>query len=357
MPIRTYSLSLFILSIGLLLPLHLSLAQAVSGVKIEPGIIEDSADPNDVLEESLTITNSGDTEQTFYLVKKDIRGVEGNGVPLFAEEGAELTGYELSSWITISEEPVILRPEESTTVPFTITVPENAGPGSHFGGVFVTIRPPRLRQSGASVGYEVGAIISIRISGDVIESARIREFSTDKLVYSTPNVSFLVRVENPGNVLIRPRGPLEINNMFGKRVALMVMNDTLAGVFPGTIRSFEMKWEGEGVAFGRYQAIVGLVYGEAGRQSTVSATVSFWILPAKIILPILGGLALVVLVLYLGVKLYIRRTLNELSTSRGVRRVARRQRRDAGISRLAVVAVTLLAVTAIFLIGLLVLFA
>lgn len=329
--------------------------QSSAGVELKPSTIEDKADPGMVLEREISLSNKSNNTQTYYLISKDISGVGESGIPIFADPGAEITGFELSTWLSYPTEPITLPPGASAQVPVTISVPQDATPGSHFGGLFVSVEPPRLRESGAGVGYEVGAIVSIRISGDVVESARIREFSTDKLLYSSQNVKFLTRVENPGNVLVRPRGPLAITNMFGKQVALLTLNETLGGVFPGTTRPYEISWTEEGIGFGRYQAVVGLSYGEDDARGSISATTSFWVLPTKIILPVLGVLSLLILVMYLGVKLYIRRALDELSTTSG-RRVVARRRKDSGLSKLMVVAVTLLAVTTLFLIGLLALF-
>lgn len=351
----THVLASVFLIIALLTP-HLSFAQSEAGAQIQPSTIERGANPGDLIDTEIKVKNLSTTEQTYYLVVKDISGVKNNGVPVFAEEGAAPTGYEISSWLTVSQDPIVLKPNEEVKLPIKITVPQSATPGSHFGGVFVSMEPPRRRETGASVGYEVGCIVSIRIAGDVIENARIREFSTDKLIYSKPIVQFTTRVDNPGNVLIRPRGPLEVFNMAGKRVAIINVNDSLAGVFPGTNRDFETKWEEEDLAFGRYQGIVSLLYGEQGSQTTVSATVSFWILPAHIILPILGILAFIALAIYFGVRLHIRRTLESLHVA-GTRRVAVRRRRDSGLTGLAAIALTILGVTALFLIGLLVLFA
>ena len=79
-------------------------------------------------------------------------------------------------------------------------------------------------------------------------------------------------------------------------------------------------------------------------------------MPLNIILPVLGVLALIILVLYIAVRLHIRRTVSQLST-RGGRRVVARRRRDSGISKLILIAISLLTAVVIFLIGLLILFA
>lgn len=329
-------------------------AQQASGISLSPSLIEEGADPGEVLERSISLTNLSDTEQTYYLFTKDIVTVRDGGVPVYADDGAEKTGYELSEWLSLGTEEVTLQPTEEIDVPVTITIPDTATPGSHFGGIFISMQPPRLRSVGASVGYEVANIVSIRISGDVTQSALIRSFRTDNLIYGKTDVTFLAEIENKGNVLIRPYGPIEVFNMFGKKVATMTVNDSQGGVFPFTRRNFEINWTDEGLGFGRYEALLSVVYGEEGRRSTISSSVSFWILPMNIITPALIILGVLLLTSYIAVRMYVRRTLATMS---GGRRVVHRRRKRGGTSTLLLVAIVMLAVTALFLVVLLLLFA
>lgn len=348
--------ALFFLCIGILFSAHNAHAQQSAGVRIIPAMIEEGADPGDTFEERITVTNVSEETQTYYVGVRDISGVRNENQPIFAEEGMERTGFELSEWVTFEEESFTLGPNEETSFPIQIQVPDNASPGSHFGGIFVTVEPPRLRTIGAGIGYNVGSIISIRISGDIIESARIRSFATDRLVYSEPNVTFTTRVENAGNVLVRPRGLIEVTNMFGRDVGDVIVNDGAGGVFPGTTRSFAATWEGDGMGFGRYEAVVALAYGEEGRRSTIDATMSFWILPLNIILPILGVLILIIAGLYIAIRLHIRNSVQRVTTRGGRRVVMQRRRRDRASSKLVMVAIALLVTVLLFLIGILVLF-
>lgn len=333
---------------------HSTFAQQASGIGLKPSLIEEGADPGEVLKRSISVTNLSDTEQTYFLFTRDIVTVRDGGVPVYAEEGAEKTGFELSEWVELGLQEVHLQPGQEQEVPVTITVPENATPGSHFGGIFISMQPPRLRSVGASVGYDVANIVSIRISGDVTQSALIRSFQTDNLVYGKTDVTFKAQIENKGNVLIRPYGPIEVFNMFGKKVATMTLNDSQGGVFPFTRRDFQINWTDEGFNFGRYQALLSVVYGEEGRVATITSTASFWILPMDIITPALIILGVLLLASYIAVRMYVRRTLATMS---GGRRVVQRRRRKGGTSTLLLVAIVMLAVTALFLIVLLLLFA
>ena len=353
--LRTFGVIFFILFIAVLVPTSATYAQSnLAGIGLRPAKIEGAPTPGDVQTYTIGITNLSGVRQTYYLFLRDISGVKPGGVPIFAEENAEKTGYELTDWVTLDTEEIILDPTQEKEIHVTIAVPTNATPGSHFGGVFVSMVPPKMRSSGASVGYEVANIISMRVAGDAIENLQIRSFSSDNFIYSKPEVTFTVRVENKGSVLAEPFGPLEIYNMCGKRVAVETINDTKAGVFPMSERSFDLTWTDEGPGFGRYQARVSMVYGDQGRQS-ISSTASFWILPMNIILPALGVLAALLLCAYIFVKLYIRNTLRQLS-SVGTRRIVRR-RQKSGMSGLLLVTIVMLSVTAIFLLILLALFA
>jgi hypothetical protein len=323
-----------------------------AGIGIKPATIENGAIPGETQTHKMGITNLSGVRQIYYLFTRDIVGVEGEGVPIFADENAEKTGYELTEWLTLSTQEITLDPGQEQEIEITIAVPENATPGSHFGGVFVSMDPPRLRSTGAAVGYEVANIISIRVAGDAIENASIRSFSTGNFIYGKSLIDFSARIENSGTVLVRPIGPLEITNMFGKKVAMLTMNEKKGGVFPLSERTFEVVWEDEGPGFGRYQAILSMVYGDQGRQSTISSTATFWILPMNIILPALGVLAVIFLVIFITVKVYIKRAIG----GSGSRRIVRR-RRSGGMSALLLVTVVMLAVTALFLIVLLALFA
>lgn len=344
----------FLLILSTALLPAVSFAQTTSGIGLKPSLIEEGADPGDVLEKSISLTNLSDSEQTYYLFTRDISTVLDGGTPVYADPGAEKTGYELTQWLTLGQDEITLAPGQEVDVPVTISIPDSATPGSHFGGIFVSVQPPRFRQIGASVGYEVANIISIRISGDVTEGAQIRSFRTDNLVYSQTKVAFTADVENKGNVLIRPYGQIEVYNMFGKEVATIPVNESQGGVFPFTQREFMVTWEDDGVGFGRYQAVIAMIYGETGHHSTISSTVSFWILPMNIITPALIILAVLLLVSYLLVRMYIQRTIATMS---GGRRLVRRTRRSRGTSTLLLVAIVMLVVTALFLIILLALFA
>lgn len=349
-------LSLFVVFVGFLLIALVpgeTFAQDV-GVSIKPAMVEETLDPGVEKEYTVNIENLNNSEQTFYLFTRNISGVRDGGTPVFAEEFSERTGYELSDWVALAQTELTLPARGSQSVSYSVTVPENASPGSHFGGIFVSVDPPNIENSGAAVGYQVANIISIRVSGEAIEEASIRQFSTSKFIYGSQDVDFNVRIENSGNVLIRPIGPLEVYNMLGNKVGQIMFNADGSAVFPNVTREYaNVSWEGDSVGFGRYEARLSPVYGDSGAKKTLSSTVTFWIIPFHIVGPIVGVFALLMLITFIGVRLYIKRSLAHLSHGRRIMR----RRRKGGSSALLLFLVVMLTVTALFLIILLALFA
>lgn len=347
-------------SLLFLLSGQFALAQGTAGVGISPAIINERVEPGQVKEYTLQLRNLSGADQTYFISKRDIIGVKDGNVPIFSKSKTERTGYEVSDWITLDREEIFIPAAGEGYISFVLTVPDVATPGSHFGGVIVSVEAPEIRSSGASIGYEVANIISIRVSGEANDSAKIRQFSTSQYIYGKTEVDFEARVENEGNTLVTPVGPLEIYNMFGKQVALLAFNESQKSVFPKTsdsegITSFNISWADEGVGFGRYEAILSLSYGEEGRKSTMSNTVTFWVLPMNIVGPGLAILAVLLLVLFIGIKLYVRRSVAMLSNSGSTRRLIRsRQQNQFPVILLLA---SMLAVTTLFLIILLLLFA
>ncbi|MBP9669337.1 MAG: hypothetical protein KBE09_03540 [Candidatus Pacebacteria bacterium] len=331
-------------------------AQSPEAIEITPAVIEDRVTPGQTYRFAIKVTNGSQTEKTFYLGAQDISGLDERGVPLFAEEG-QPTEYELSSWIRLPQESVVIGPGETRSIPYVINVPSNASPGAHFGGVFLDVRPPKLRTIGAGIGMRTGSIINLRIAGDVQEDARIREFSTEKIVYSDAEIDFSTKVENLGNVLLRPHGLIEISDMFGRQVGSVRVNETGSAMFPKGDRNYVTTWEYDKFAFGRYQALVSIVYGDDSRK-TLSATTSFWVLPLKPILIALSSLLAFVLLLYGWMRLYINRKLREMGVNPGKRAdtyYVKKYNRSA--SRLMMILIGVFIFSVMFLFALFMLFA
>ena len=337
--------AIVIVSVALALPVY---AQDVAGIKVSPALFEKQIEPGETIESSFQATNKSSGVETFDVFVRDVVGVQTGGQPIFAEEGVEKTGLEFSSWVTLSKSQVTVAPGETVTIPYTISVPVEATPGGHSGLIFLGTPGHKTAEIGLGIGFEVGTIVNLTVSGDVVDDVRIYEFSSDRYAYAKPEVKFRAKVVNKGNSLARPRGPIEITDMFGKPVGTVIMNNDGSAVLPNSERIYEVTWTDDRIRFGRYEALMSLTYGTDVKQ-TITSVLYFWVFPTNVLYPLLLGLLIFLAIVYLGVKLYIRKAL------RGVRAETARLTpavvsRRSSVSRLSVILVVLLTAITVFLI-------
>lgn len=355
--IRRVAVLSFIVGLLFLAQPFLTSAQSGSaGIGITPAIIEEGADPGTTKRHEVTINNLSGIDQKYFVYVRNIVGVKDDNSPVYADDDVETSGYEMSDWIVLDVSEIDIPAHGQARVGFSINVPEGASPGSHFGAIFISLDPPRMRTTGAAVGYDVANIISLRVAGDADIRSNIRQFSTDRYIYGSTDVNFELHIENQGNVLVKPTGPVEITNMFGKQVALFTFNESQGAVFPKVVRDYQFNWKGEGFGFGRYEARVSPLYGEDGNKKTLSSTVSFWVLPMNIIGPAALVLATLLLIIYVSIRLYVRRTVAMLSAGTD-RRFTRSNVRRRGSPIFMLSFVAMATATALFFIILLLLFA
>lgn len=307
------------------LPLGLSAAEEIT---VDPARIPLLVEPGDSFEESIKVTNNADTPKKFYAYLRDFAAEGEEGRARLIVPGTE-SGSFLSTWIKSSSEGMDFAPGESKEFKFSITVPKEAGPGGYYGAIVFGTKAPEVRQEavekGAAIGIsqQAGSLILLQIAGQADERAQIRDFVTDKRAYNTPfSVAFATRVENQGNVHIRPQGTIEISNLLGKTVATLKINDKAANILPKSIRRFDNTWAGN-FGFGRYKAVLALSYGTsaadrgAGMQSLTSIRY-FWILPAKLLIFAGISLLLLIAIIFVLLKFYKNRAIKEAMKGMGV---------------------------------------
>ena len=311
-------------------------AQEQIGAKITPPIIEERTDPGAVFTHTLDIVNQSNSSEIYYPRVRDIVGIAEGGQPLFAKPG-DANDYELSSWVSFDATEIPVAAHGAAKLKFTVKVPSNAGPGAHIGLVAVSTAPPE-NVVGSAVGYEVGSILTIRISGDVVEDTKLGEFFADKTIYDMPNVTFSARIDNNGNVFARPKGFVDIINMFGTKVETLAVNEGGASVFPKSKRIYTVDWTSDKLQIGKYRADLTLVVEGSQGMQNLNSTLSFWVIPLNIILPILGGLLVFLIIFYVLLRMYVNR---QISRATGGRRVASSKDTSA-LSKLSIVVIALL---------------
>ncbi|MDA3840421.1 MAG: hypothetical protein PF572_04990 [Patescibacteria group bacterium] len=285
---------------------------------LTPPLIKNNMNPGERWLSTVKLVNNNKEKLVVYTDIKDFRSSTEGGVELISNEESEGEGSKsgfLRQWMDIQDGPFEIAPYGSVEIPFEIEVPETAEPGGHYAAVLVGTKPNEdIYGSGLSISSMISSLILVNISGDVIEEGKIREFSTNKTYYKEPKVNFKLRFENTGNVHLQPKGNIVIKDMFGNEKDVIDINkDTAYGnVLPKSTKSWDFSWEGESGIFkmGKYNAVITVHYGEQTTEVD-TRTFYFWYIDFKIVSIVLGSILGFLLLIFLMIKFYIRKTIRQ----------------------------------------------
>ena len=318
---KIYLVIIFLLFV-LVLPL------SASALTISPAKFVLSADPGEIITSTINIRSDLDATVTFYPTFLGFTMKGGGGEPFFLEDTIDL-----ASWIKTEPEAITVKPGETRGVSIIINIPEDADPGGHYAAIFWSSANPKGGGAG-SVGVmtRVGALILLEVSGDVVESAELLDFSTlnEKRFFTHLPIGFNYTLKNMGTVHLSPVGKVIIKNIFGKISATLNINPQGFNVLPNSTRTFDTQnWEPKGSAeiegkgffsalkremnsfhLGFYRASLDLEYGK--EIKTIKSSFSFLILPWRFLILSILGLAIVFFGIIKGIKAYNRWIINQV---------------------------------------------
>jgi hypothetical protein len=288
-----------------------------------PPSFETSVDPGVTTKTTVKLYNETQDVLSLYpeVVSFTAEGETGN--PTFDFE-SPLEG--VANWFTLPEGPITLDAGERKVVNVQITPPIDAEPGGHYATVFFGTSAPNVDDPGSlALSTKLGSLFLLRVFGDIEEAGQISQFGLDgsKKTLSRLPATLFTRFQNDGNIHLRPTGIISITNMLGGDTATLEFNPKKGATLPDSIRKYNTVWEKGQVkevtgnfwnkfwtefsneknnfALGKYEANISLV---AGNLVKDSATVTFWVMPWRVITIALIVLALVIVLLIFLIKKY-----------------------------------------------------
>jgi hypothetical protein len=291
---------------------------------ITPPLIKVNMSPGDMWQSAVKLINNNIEPVTVYVDKLDFKSSEDGGIKFLQGEEAGSTGgkFLLSQWLEFAPGPFTIEAQKELEIPFTINLPVEAEPGGHYAAILAGSKPVgNLSGSGIKISSLLASLIMLEVKGEVIEHGQIREFSTDKKVYTQPSADFTIRFANTGNIHLQPQGEIKIYNMFGQDQGTITINHSTeyGNVLPDSIRKWNFNWEAPKSlsAMGRYKAILILGYGNQVRE-TANQTVYFWLIYPWPLILIVGGVIFLALIIVFSLRFYIRRAIVKSSSDAGL---------------------------------------
>lgn len=163
-------------------------------------------DPGDTLIDFVGVSNFGTEPITVDLYASDAYTTETGTFDLLPSDQDPV---DVGSWVGFNEPQLVIAPQTRLDVPFALTVPADATPGDHVGGIVAAVTESTTDASGNEILVErrVGARIHLRVHGD-LEPSLVPESDDEAFHYAwnpiePGDLSFEYAVENTGNVRLQ----------------------------------------------------------------------------------------------------------------------------------------------------------
>lgn len=269
---------------------------------VGPGRSEVELAPGETAVVEITVTNRITEDREFRLEVEDIAGSQDPSISVQSLKQGERGPYSVQDYISFPDDSFILELGERARIPVTISIPPNAEPGGYYGAVLVsTVRVNDAQGAAPSqpIIARVGSLIFLTVSGDISRSGETKEVALvdDKWWYESGPINIGILYENTGSVHVNPYGEVSVTNMFGEEVGFVELEPWF--VLPQSLRLRELTWDRE-FLLGRYTITARV---NRGYEDVVDeVTVSFWVLPWKIV----AGVFFVLFIVIFGIRAFFR---------------------------------------------------
>jgi Bacterial protein of unknown function (DUF916) len=247
----------------------------------------------------LTVENATNAAVTVKAVVNDFEPSDDEtGQPkILLDENASAAGNSFKT--LVGDLPNIeLGPKERKDLSVKISVPSDGKAGGYYGAIRFVPADSSVDKN-VALTASVGTIFLIRVPGDLTEQLNLVEFtaakngSTGRFFVNSGKMSVVTRLENTGNIHVKPYGKVTVTDRSGKVIQEYEFNDIepRSNVLPNSTRKFVDELKNQNW-FGMYTVTANFGYGSGG--SLITAKNTFWVIPAWMLVII--GIVVVALI-------------------------------------------------------------
>lgn len=204
----------------------------------------------DVVRDTVRIWNLTGEKMRFEVYGADGYNTVRDGA--FALRGEKEPQKGVGLWTEVGSRDVTVPAGRAVDVPFIVSVPKNATPGDHIGGVVVASKEVEAvkKTGGATLGLRraVGARIYLRLEGPLVPGAKVENLRVENTEPELPwggpvGTVIRYRIANVGNVRLTPTAQIRATGLFG-RVLRDFPERPMPELLPGEDVEVELAWPG-----------------------------------------------------------------------------------------------------------------
>ncbi|MFF3501744.1 WxL protein peptidoglycan domain-containing protein [Streptomyces sp. NPDC003247] len=196
------------------------------------------ARPGSVIHDSVRVSNLSTEPRSFQVYAADAYTTPRDGGLGYRQAGE--AQHDVGAWVKMSTNALILPERRAADIPFTVTVPEDATPGTHTGGVVAldnTLHDGGTTDSGVEVSIQraIAVRLELTVAGPLTPGLAVRGVglvhTPDGAPFAAGRATVRYTVTNTGNTPVQGEAVITVTGLFGREI--VTRTRSLPPVLPG----------------------------------------------------------------------------------------------------------------------------
>ncbi len=224
---------------------------------------------------------------------------------------------EYQKWLTVSPQKFEVEPNTWKTLTVQFEPPAEAAL-SYYYAIMVTRQVDPVAVAGETTVLGAPALLALTTVRSPLakQELQLKQFAVTKRIYEFLPVEFEITVQNTGNIHLAPIGNIFVNDAKGGDVGQLYLNKANGLILPGSTRTYTLTWDAGFPFFelvkengqvvldnkgqpkhkltwdlskanllrmGQFEGHLVFIYDNGERDVPTEATVSFWVIPWRIL--------------------------------------------------------------------------
>lgn len=194
-------------------------------------------DPGSTLTDGIVVANRGEEPIDLEVYAADGFTTQDGALSLvLADEKSTGVG----AWITPGQETVTVAPGATASIPFTVSIPEDATPGDYAGGLVTSLTVPDAA-TGVNVDRRLGIRVDLRVGGELAPALAVEDLSVSwdggLNPFAGGDATVTYTLHNTGNATISADPASTVGGVFGLLATQAPAADPIPELLPGESRT------------------------------------------------------------------------------------------------------------------------
>lgn len=311
---------------------HVSAAeqQDALNLTISPVTLQLSTTPGVSVSAPVKVRNNARSAETLHISMLTFTPDASGEKPILKDPTAQDA---FMSWFSVSEDRFTIQPSEWKTVTVTFAPPKEASLLYSYAVVIGRDQVTPVQGSAVISGSAALMVLANVESPNTVRELSVPVFHLPRIVSEFLPVEFETEIKNTGNSYIVPHGNIFIDGQGKKDLAVLPLNPNGLAVLPDTTRTLHVAWDDgfpvkneqgkltfdwsrvSHLRIGRYTAHLLLVYDNGAHDVPIESSVTFWVIPVRLVLGVIAIPLLPALLVFFLMQLRLKRVMQRAKES------------------------------------------